>query len=506
MQLRWAGAMLVLACVPLATCKRAHESSGKELAQANCAVCHAFPEPRLLDKQTWLNGVLPQMAPRLGVTTESLYDQIALDPRMVVLPKPIARADWEKIVAFYRDSAPDSLPYQSLPSEPLVDPNFFKVSAWIPGLESSAIITLLEIDSTHKRIFVGEAGSNTLRVFDWKRKLLSTLKLASPPTSLIVDGNDVFVLQSGILNPNDQPRGSLTRYDFADGDSLRPRGVVIDSLLRPVFARELDFDKDGRKDFLICEFGNNIGRFALYRSTGSGFTREILDPGPGATRFEIHDMTGDGAPDIVALFAQANERIVLYVNDGHGRFTAGPRVLTRFPPVYGSMFFSMHDFNGDGALDILYVNGDNFDYSRVLKPYHGVRIFENDGKNNFRERFFFPVYGAARAEVADFDGDGDLDILTTSNFADAKRHPERGIMFLENRGQYNFQPYAFSIAGKNQWNLTATGDLNGDGKPDVIVGAMDLASIGRMQQQYSARALETSRDAILFFENRMHAK
>jgi hypothetical protein len=217
-------------------------------------------------------------------------------------------------------------------------------------------------------------------------------------------------------------------------------------------------------------------------------------------------MTGDGAPDIVALFAQANERIVLYVNDGHGRFTAGPRLLARFPPVYGSMFFSMHDFNGDGALDILYVNGDNFDYSRVLKPYHGVRILENDGKNNFRERFFFPVYGAARAEVADFDGDGDLDILTTSNFADAKRHPERGIMFLENRGRYDFQPYAFSVAAKNQWNLMAVGDLNGDGKPDVIVGAMDLASVGRMQQQYSARALETSRDAILLFENRTHVK
>lgn len=49
----------------------------------------------------------------------------------------------------------------------------------------------------------------------------------------------------------------------------------------------------------------------------------------------------------------------------------------------------MHDFNGDGKLDIVYVNGDNFDYSRVLKPYHGIRILENDGKNNFHERYFF---------------------------------------------------------------------------------------------------------------------
>src|SRR5256885_11339685 len=71
------------------------------------------------------------------------------------------------------------------------------------------------------------------------------------------------------------------------------------------------------------------------------------------------------------------------------------------------MYFTMRDFNGDGKPDILYVNGDNFDYSRVLKPYHGIRILENDGHNNFAERDFFPVYGAAQAVVADFDKDGD---------------------------------------------------------------------------------------------------
>ena len=169
------------------------------------------------------------------------------------------------------------------------------------------------------------------------------------------------------------------------------------------------------------------------------------------------------------------------------------------------MYFSMNDFNGDGHMDIVYVNGDNFDYSRVLKPYHGVRILENDGKNAFAERFFFPVYGAARAEVADFDKDGDLDILTTSNFADAERHPERGIVYLENVGRYAFRPYAFSAGARNEWNLTATGDLNRDGWLDVIVGAMDLRSIGQLQHQYSGPS-KTAKDPLLFFENRMRPR
>ncbi len=164
----------------------------------------------------------------------------------------------------------------------------------------------------------------------------------------------------------------------------------------------------------------------------------------------------------------------------------------------------MHDFNNDGKLDILYVNGDNFDYSRVLKPYHGVRILENDGKNRFVERYFFPVYGAARAAVADFDRDGDLDILVTSNFADFQRHPERGIMFLKNTGSHRFEPYAFTIASGSQWNLMATGDLNKDGWLDVIIGAMDLGNIAKLQRRFGGQGLETGKDPILLFENRMH--
>ncbi len=232
----------------------------------------------------------------------------------------------------------------------------------------------------------------------------------------------------------------------------------------------------------------------------------MLDPSPGAIRFEIRDMTGDGYPDIVALFAQGDERIVLFENDGKGNFAGRRRILARFPPVYGSMYFSMHDFNGDGKLDILYVNGDNFDYSRVLKPYHGIRILENDGNNNFVERYFFPVYGAAHAVVADFDKDGDLDIVTTSNFADSARHPERGIMFLENTGRYRFEPYAFSIASGGQWNLMATGDLNKDGWLDVIIGAMNLGNIANLQRRLTEQPSASGKDPILLLENRMHVR
>jgi len=498
-------AALALGILAVAGCDSGSRSGGEKLARVECAACHAFPEPSLLDKNTWQSGVLPRMAPRLGVSAQSLSEAMGRDTNMVVLNNAVSQQDWEKIVAYYLQHAPDSLPYQSLPAEPQLDPPFFATRPLVAGMKSSGVITLLRIDSLHRRIFIGEAGSNLLRVVDWSGRQRSSITLGSPPTDILVDRDSVLVLESGILDPNDQPKGSLVRYQLA-GDSLRSPSTVLDSLFRPVFVRRFDLAATGRPDYIVCEYGNNRGRLTLYRSDGVKYARQVLAATPGAIRFEIRDLTGDGAPDLVVLFAQADERIVLYENDGKGNFGATPKVLARFPPVYGSMYFAMHDFNGDGRLDIVYVNGDNFDYSRILKPYHGLRILENDGSGNFRERYFFPIYGAARAEVADFDGDGDLDIVATSNFADFRKHPERGIVFLRNEGKYRFTPYAFTVASGNEWNLTDAADLNGDGRPDVIVGAMDLQNIGALQQQLGTKRLEIPRAPVMLFENRMNIR
>ena len=489
--------LFVLTIPFLSSCRSRYKTRGEELAHSYCAACHVFPEPSLIDKKTWQLGVLPQMATRLGVRSPVGSQEPFRNPYMQSLRSTITDSDFAQIVGYYRDNAPDTLPPQQLPAQPQLDPPFFTIGPFVPTLPSSGIITLLAADSVHRRIFVGEAGTNTLRVFDWNRRLLSTTTLGSPPTALLVDGDRVLVLESGILDPNDEPKGSLVQYTSA-GDSLRFDRVLIDSLFRPVHIQRLNLG--GAEAFVICEFGNNRGRLGLYRYDGTRYQRQQLSGTPGAIRVEARDMNGDGAPDLVVLFAQGDERIVMFENDGKDNFSQ-QRILARFPPIYGSMYFTLRDFNGDGHPDIVYVNGDNFDYSRVLKPYHGVRILENDGRNNFHERFFFPIYGAAQAVVADFDGDGKPDILVASNFADAARHPERGVIYLENLGGYQFKPYAFSASATSQWNVMTAADLSGDGHLDVLVGAMDLKSVGNVQRRYSGQGTPPTRDALLLFEN-----
>jgi len=55
-------------------------------------------------------------------------------------------------------------------------------------------------------------------------------------------------------------------------------------------------------------------------------------------------------------------------------------------------------------------------------------------------------------------------------------------VYLENVGHYQFRPYAFSIARGSQWNVMAEADLQRDGWPGVIIGAMRLKSITQIRE------------------------
>ena len=127
------------------------------------------------------------------------------------------------------------------------------------------------------------------------------------------------------------------------------------------------------------------------------------------------------------------------------------------------------------AILILYIPvGDNADYSVVLKPYHGVYIFMNDGANRFTQKYFFPVNGCYKAIARDYDGDGDLDIATISFFPDYAHQPEESFVYLKNNGDFKFQPYSIKEATNGRWLTMDAGDIDGDGKTDLILGNFSI--------------------------------
>ena len=180
------------------------------------------------------------------------------------------------------------------------------------------------------------------------------------------------------------------------------------------------------------------GGRAVLAETGTQphFTKLPIREVAGAIQATVGDFNADGWPDLMVLFAHADEGIWLFLNDQKGGFTE--QNLLRFPSVYGSTSFQLVDFNKDGRLDILYTCGDNSDYSKVLKPYHGLYIYLNQGNFRYRQAYFYPINGCTKAVATDFDQDGDLDIATIAFFADFNTIRRKVVCFLSNKSPFSF--------------------------------------------------------------------
>jgi hypothetical protein len=280
------------------------------------------------------------------------------------------------------------------------------------------------------------------------------------------------------LNPNDLEKGTLYPFSFAGKGNFLQHSALLDSLPRPVQSIAIDLDKDGLTDQLICGYGNKKGALFWYkRKENNVYEKKLIREVPGAIKAYIDDINKDGLPDIWVLFAQAQEGIFLFMNKGKsagGVPQFDEKEVLRFSPVHGSSYFEMTDLNNDGLKDILYTSGDNADYStHLLKNFHGVYGYLNDGHNNFKQAFFFPIHGCFKAITRDFDKDGDIDIATISYFPDNKNQPKEAFVYLENKGDLTFTPFTIKEANAGNWLVMDAADFDGDGDEDIVLGNFD---------------------------------
>jgi len=97
--------------------------------------------------------------------------------------------------------------------------------------------------------------------------------------------------------------------------------------------------------------------------------------------------------------------------------------------VWGSSGIQLVDMDRDGDLDLLMTNGDSLD-DFTVRPFHGVRWFENKASTPGAARPRDHA-GVHRAQAADLDGDGDLDVVCTAFLPNAE-HP--AFQLLERQG------------------------------------------------------------------------
>ncbi|MES1216091.1 MAG: VCBS repeat-containing protein [Bacteroidota bacterium] len=446
---------------------------GKALAAIYCKSCHMLPDPSSLDTKSWEQGVLPNMGPFLGIFNNG-FQQYPSSRNDRYLRKnfypsqPLINPDqWQQIIAYYTSISPDSLQGQFRNKPIKLNLADFEVKQ--PGSGYPApVVTFIKVDTVASRHSL-MLYDNTLQKLLWyDSHLLRSDSLPinnSPVVAADIHKENLVICTIGEINPNNGKFGKLNLIEKNQPDSIS----LIDSLARPVSFQSADLNGDGRLDYLICEFGHLTGELAWYENTGNKvYTKHVLRGLPGAIATVINDYNHDGKPDIWALFSQGDEGIFLFTNKGNGLFEE-KRILS-FPPMQGSTYFELCDFNNDGYPDILYTCGDNADFSPVLKPYHGVYIFLNDGSNQFTQKYFFPIHGCFKALARDYDNDGDLDIAAISFFADYVNQPEEGFVFLKNNGNFDFEPYSFPQSESGRWLTMDADDLDGDGKTDIVLG------------------------------------
>ncbi|AFL80955.1 hypothetical protein Aeqsu_1464 [Aequorivita sublithincola DSM 14238] len=162
------------------------------------------------------------------------------------------------------------------------------------------------------------------------------------------------------------------------------------------------------------------------------------------------DLDGDGHLDLVSA-SEYDSKVAWYKNDGAGNLGAQQIISL---DVISPFNASAVDFDNDGNIDILVSSAEK----------GKIFWFKNDGSANFGSPRLITnsVNGISNSIATDIDGDGDMDVLATS--ADTNK-----IIWFENtNGQGNFGPENLISNNVDRAIHIAVSDLDGDGDLDII--------------------------------------
>ena len=443
---------------------------GEALVQQKCTSCHVKVPFNALSEPVFINHTLPAMAKYLHVSTYGGTQYFKSNP---LDTSGITLQNWQAIVAYYKKVAPDSLP-AAKPPVPLINDWAGFTLKTPPEVPIPVFTTMVSVIPGQHTIM--SADASTTKIYKWDAQL-KPHAIAITPTPVV---NATFLKDSagvnqgiftciGQLLPMDFPNGRVLGYDVSTEGKIPEQKLIASDLARPVQTVTGDFNKDGRSDLIICGQGDKKGGVYLFaQRKDHSYLQTTISEKPGAVQAVTGDFNNDGWQDIMVLFGTGDEGLWLYLNDQKGGFST--RNLIRFPPTNSSTSFQLADLDHDGKPDLIYTCGYNFHDSRILKPYHGLYLYKNTGDWNFKQQWFYPINGCTKAIAADFTGKGELGIATSAFFADLKNNPSEGFIYFEHESAFRYKAHAVPVSKYGRWMGMDVGDVNNDGKPDIVLG------------------------------------
>jgi hypothetical protein len=330
-------------------------------------------------------------------------------------------------------------------------------------------------------VVVCDIKNNTISIITQKPKNTFTEKIIAKnikaPSHVQVfdfdnDGDqDLVVALLGMLFPNNDRIGSIVVLEN-DGKNNFTQRIVLENIARVADVRVGDIDGDGDMDLAAAQFGYDDGETCWIENLGNWtFKNHPLQNLSGPINVELIDIDFDNDLDIVSLVTQEWEKIYCYENDGKGNFKS-KQLWGASNEDFGSSGISISDVNKDGKPDILYTNGDAFDYLPPLpRPWHGVQWLENLGGLKFKYHHITNFPGAFSARTTDIDKDDDEDIFVVSGFNYWDKPTSESLVLLENNGENIFKKHTIAKSPTHLITLEL-GDFNNDGLIDLVTGGI----------------------------------
>jgi len=255
---------------------------------------------------------------------------------------------------------------------------------------------------------------------------------------------------SGVVNAST----FAPKVDFTTGVNSRPADVELG-----------DFNGDGLADAVTVNDQNATISIFRNNSTPGTITfapRVDMAGGASSQNLEVGDVDGDGKLDIITVSDGSNQVSVYRNTSTLSTISFAARVP--FTTAAGPLAVSVGDVDGDGRTDL------------IVARSTGFSVFRNTGTPgvlSFAARLDYTAGSGCRSIInSDIDGDGKPDVIVaclSSSFVSVFRNNSSS-------GSIAFDPRLDLTTG-GQPHGTAVGDLDLDGKPDVITGNYNTRTI-----------------------------